>query len=232
MYARQVEGQPLTFEASGALYKDALVMYDRQTQTLWTQADGAALRGPLVGQKLKPIPAVQTTWGEWKRQHPDTLVLHKPENIRSTPYANYALDPHQFGISGRQQPDPRLPGKALVVGLRQGDDALAVPLLRLEKKLIWETELAGEPILIAYDRAKNTARVFRRRFQGQVLRFSVAKRQKGLILKDRHSGNRWEATSGKAIAGPQAGATLEALPHVVSFWWAWVAYSPRTRVEP
>ncbi len=233
MYARDIGGQPLTLEASGALYKDALVMLDRETQTLWTQIDGSGMRGPLAGRKLKPLPAVQTTWGEWKRQHPDTLVLRKPEKIRASPYANYALDPHALGISGRQQPDARLPGKALVVGLRAGDDALAVPLERLRRKPLVETTLAGEPILIVYDSQRNTARVFRRQQGGQTLKFSLAGRgkEKQLLLKDRE-GNRWEAASGKAIEGPQAGARLEPVPYLVSYWYAWIAYSPRTRLEP
>lgn len=233
MYARELGGQPLTLEASGALYKDALVMYDRETQTLWTQIDGSGMRGPLAGRKLKPIPAVQTTWGEWKRQHPETLVLRKPEKILNSPYANYALDPHTFGISGRQQPDARLPGKALVVGLREGEDALAIPLEKLRKKPLLETTLAGEPILVVYDPVRNTARVFRSQVGGQVLKFSLAGRgkEKQLLLKDRE-GNRWEAASGKAIEGPQAGAALEPVPYLVSYWWAWVAYSPRTRLGP
>ena len=233
MYARELGGQLLTLEASGALYKDALVMYDRETQTLWTQIDGSAMRGALAGRTLKPIPAVQTTWGEWKRQHPETLVLRKPEKILNSPYANYALDPHALGISGRQQPDARLPGKALVVGLREGEDALAIPLEKLRKKPLLETTLAGEPILIVYDYQRNTARVFRRQLGSAVLKFSLAGRgkEKQLLLKDRE-GNRWEAASGKAISGPQEGATLEAVPYLVSYWWAWVAYSPRTRLEP
>lgn len=232
MYARQVDGTALTLEASGKLYKDALVMYDRQTQTLWTQLDGSAMRGPLVGKKLQPIPSVQTTWKEWKRLHPETLVLRKPSKIRNSPYADYSVDPHAFGISGHQRPDKRLPGKALVVGLREGTDALAVPLQRLKKKRLLETQLGGEPILVVYDERRKTARVFRRRRGEQVLNFQVAERKPQLILRDGQSGNRWEAVTGKAVSGPAAGAVLEPLPHMVSYWWAWVAYSPQTRVEP
>lgn len=232
MYARQVDGSALTLEASGKLYKDALVMYDRETQTLWTQIDGSAMRGALAGKKLQPIPSLQTTWEEWKRQHPDTLVLRKPATIRRSPYANYSIDPHAFGISGHQDPDKRLPGKALVVGLRQGADALAVPLERLAKKRLLETQLGDEPILVVYDERHKTARVFRRRWGGQVLRFKVAKRKPELILRDRQSGNRWDALTGKAVSGPDADARLEPVPYMVSYWWAWVAYSPQTRLEP
>lgn len=235
MYAREIEGKPLTLEASGALYKDALVMYDRETQSLWTQVDGSAMRGPLAGKKLKPIPSVETSWGEWKRQHPDTLVLAKPPNLRGTPYTRYFNDPNAFGISGRQQPDPRLPGKVLVVGVRQGTEALAVSLTALEKKLFVETALGREPLLVVYDAQRKTARVFRRRLGGQVLKLEVAARpirarQPGLLLEDRQ-GNRWDALTGKAVSGPQAGAALEPVPYMVSYWWAWSAYSPRTCLE-
>lgn len=232
MYARTVEGKPLTLEASGALYKDALVLSDRETRTLWTQVDGSGMRGPLADKKLPPLPSTQTTWGEWKRQHPDTLVLRKPQDIRRSPYANYFADPHQFGVSGRQDPDKRLPGKALVVGLRQGRDALAVPIEKLAEKRLFETQLGGEPILVVYDERRKTARVYRRQVAGQVLSFKVADRKPDLILRDRQGGTRWDALNGKALDGPLTGSSLEPLPHLVSFWWSWVAYSPQTRLEP
>ena len=48
------------------LYRDALVMYDRETLSLWSQIGGRAIRGPLRGQTLQPLPSVHATWKEWK----------------------------------------------------------------------------------------------------------------------------------------------------------------------
>ena len=39
------------------------------------QTSGECLVGPLTGKKLAWIPTEMTTWGEWKRSHPQTTVL-------------------------------------------------------------------------------------------------------------------------------------------------------------
>ncbi|MBI4521491.1 MAG: DUF3179 domain-containing protein [Gemmatimonadetes bacterium] len=70
MYARQVGGQTLTFGVSGMLYRDALVMYDRQTGTLWSQVDGRGIQGALAGARLEPLPSIHATWKEWRATYP------------------------------------------------------------------------------------------------------------------------------------------------------------------
>jgi len=42
VYARTVGSRTLTFGVSGMLYRDALVMYDRETESLWSQVHGLA----------------------------------------------------------------------------------------------------------------------------------------------------------------------------------------------
>ena len=232
MYTRAVNGEELTFGVSGKLYKDALVMFDRQTNSLWTQVDGSVLRGAMKGAQLQPVPVVQTTWRAWKRMHPDTLVLKKERPIKGSPYADYFTDPSQFGISGNQKPDQRLPGKELVVTLRAGDDALAVPLTALRKKPLLETKLNGTPLAVVFNRGSNTARVFDRRLNGQTLEFVTVGRGKKVTLRDRQTGTRWSGLTGKAEQGELAGQQLRPVPHMVNFWWAWVAYNPHTRLEP
>ena len=70
MYARQLDDQTLSFGVSGMLLRDSLVMYDRQTQSLWTQVDGLGIRGPLKDATLSIVPAIHTTWKAWKRLYP------------------------------------------------------------------------------------------------------------------------------------------------------------------
>ena len=62
MYAREFEGRTLTFGVSGALLRDSMVMYDRQTGSYWTQVDGLAIGGALKGRALQAVPSVHTTW--------------------------------------------------------------------------------------------------------------------------------------------------------------------------
>jgi hypothetical protein len=69
-----VNGKPLQFDFYG-IYNGVVTMYDRQTKSVWFQVGGRAVKGPLTGTELKCGPLLDTTWGEWKRLHPDTLVM-------------------------------------------------------------------------------------------------------------------------------------------------------------
>jgi len=62
---------------SGFLYRSNKLMYDRATQSLWSTMEGVPVVGPLAGQgiELRTRSVVTTTWGEWRRRHPDTQVL-------------------------------------------------------------------------------------------------------------------------------------------------------------
>ena len=50
-----------------------MVMYDRETDSFWSQFLGEAIDGPKKGAKLEFILAQMVTWGSWKEEHPDTL---------------------------------------------------------------------------------------------------------------------------------------------------------------
>ncbi len=125
VHARSVNGTDLTFIVSGMLWRNSLVMQDEETGTLWSQVSGKAMRGPLAGKQLKMLAAVQTTWAEWKRAHPGTLVLEKERAFASSAYEKYATDPRKFGILRTREIGKRLPGKALVYGVVVGGEAIA-----------------------------------------------------------------------------------------------------------
>ena len=96
MYSREVEGEVLEFGVSGKLVMNVLVMYDRQTESLWSQLLGRAIRGPMEGTELTFLPAWQTTWQDWKERHPQTLALVKGYSGRYDPYDSY----YASGASG------------------------------------------------------------------------------------------------------------------------------------
>ena len=120
MYARHVGDRVLTFGVSGLLFRDGLVMYDRQTDTLWTQVDGKAIKGSLAGRTLQIVPSMHATWKEWKQLYPESLALKKRGVPRSA-YDSYNRDPDRLGIRGRRLRDKRLPAKARIVGVRTDD---------------------------------------------------------------------------------------------------------------
>ena len=65
-YERKINGEEVEFGTSGKLYSSNLVMYDRKTDTYWSQIDGVAIVGELTGMELKEISLDTVTWGESK----------------------------------------------------------------------------------------------------------------------------------------------------------------------
>ena len=103
VFDREVDGRELTFGVSGRLLMNSLVMYDRETNSLWSQFAGEAIFGPMDGTKLEIVASQLTPWGDWRRQYPDTLVLDNQDNpIREDSYFGYYLD-GTAGQLGRDQ---------------------------------------------------------------------------------------------------------------------------------
>ena len=135
MYSRELEGKTYTFGVSGKLWRDALLMYDHQTRSLWSHITGEAIQGKLKGKKLTPLVSMpQIAWKAWKENYPDTKVLSV--NFRGRMVESLSHDSYQryhksqdTGVSGTEYTDKRLPNKQLVIGVqvqrKYGDDGLA-----------------------------------------------------------------------------------------------------------
>jgi hypothetical protein len=91
VYDPVIEGKRFTFGVSGKLYKAALVMYDRQTESLWSQLMGEAIAGPMTGTKLNILPSLHTTWDYWRARHPGTVVLSPETGFRR----EYGVNPYR-----------------------------------------------------------------------------------------------------------------------------------------
>jgi len=114
-----VNGERLDFGVSGLLYNSDVLLYDRKTESLWSQLLNQAISGPLKGEKLQMLPLKHTTWGEWQKQHSDTKVLSRDTgygvDYSRDPYQGYASQPGlYFPVAKR---DMRYPPKARVVGI-------------------------------------------------------------------------------------------------------------------
>lgn len=128
VYSREVEGRTLDFVHPGILWRDALVLEDRQTGSLWAQGLGEAIHGPMTGTRLERYPSEITSWESWSSRHPDTLVLPAEKSRRKLKMRLYERSDSLLGILGSENPDERLPGKTLVAGLEVGEQRVAVIL--------------------------------------------------------------------------------------------------------
>jgi hypothetical protein len=61
-FSSEVGGRLLTFGVSGLLYNSDVLLFDRQTESLWSQLRKQAVTGPLKGQELEMLPVAHTAW--------------------------------------------------------------------------------------------------------------------------------------------------------------------------
>lgn len=229
MYARTVKGKELDFGVSGSLWRDALVMYDRETESFWTQISGRAIMGPMKGNTLEHVPSIQTTWGEWRRSHPETLVLKQPETVDND-YQKYDDDQERLGIFGTENPDQRLDGKSLVLGIRSGPHQVAYPLQTLEKRPILNHQVGPTPVLVLLDASEDGGRAFSRLVGGQELTFRAGEGDRSEQIRDRETGSAWNPTTGEAVAGKLQGTRLDPVISLRAYWFAWRGFFPETGI--
>ncbi len=231
MYDREIDGQEHTFGVSGKLIMNVLVMYDRQTDSLWSQLLGKAVDGPLSGTELEYVESLQTTWAEWKELHPGSLALRKDFRGSGDRYAGYYAD-GSAGVLGETLKDDRLYTKEFVVGVALGDAAKAYPFSRLNEQPVVNDELDGQPLLVVFEPRSATGAVFRRDVDGRVLHLSLetAGGLDGTRLVDEETGTLWSAFTGEALQGPLAGTELERVKSTSSFWFGWKDFYPETEL--
>lgn len=152
MYSRNVSARELTFGVSGMLYKANVLMYDRQTDSLWSQVRREAVAGPLTGAELEILPSTLTTWNKWRKKHPNTEVL----SIETGFNRDYSQDPYsdyyesQKGFFSFFTPEPGEKEKALVAGVILDGRAKAYPVKILRQQKIITDSLAGQQLTLSY----------------------------------------------------------------------------------
>lgn len=148
---------------TGKLYNSTVVLYDRQTQSLWSQVTRQAIAGPSTGRKLEMIPSLTTTWRHWKTLHPETRVLSSNTGFRrdynQNPYdAYYTSDELLFPVPKNVK--SKLRNKERVIGLETNGVSKAYAFSRLKKKpALIEDELGEEIVQIHYHPKTETASV-------------------------------------------------------------------------
>lgn len=155
--------EPHQMAVSGLLYNNNPLFFDRRTESLWSQLTGEAVSGPAAGARLEQLPLQRTTWADWRRQHPETLLLSKEtgfaRNYDDNAYAYYvSTDRLMFPVN---HTDDRLPVKTLILGIEVDGAFKAYPyaLLANEGEMITEDNFNGQAIRIEYRPEAQTAYV-------------------------------------------------------------------------
>ena len=224
VYARNLGGKTFTFQVSGRLWRNSLVMQDRESDTWWSQVTGRAIHGKNRGAQLVKLESVQTTWGEWFAAHPDTTVLAKTEQVTSSHYQQYFDNPERMGLFRAQWLTEKMPGKTLVYGAAVGPHAVAVTEEALDRGIA-TTDLGPTPVVVARG-SDGGVRAFVARSDDEDLTLTVDADGK---INDQ-DGSTWDLDTGSATAGPRKGAELETVAVTAVFWFAWSGFYPNTEV--
>jgi hypothetical protein len=220
---------------SGKLHANSLIMYDHQTESLWSHLVGAAVTGAMKGEKLRPMQSMFTRWETWRGLYPNSKVLSSGKkplfgSLRD-PYESYYLS-GETGIIPPRLLDKRIYPKEFILGLVLNNKAKAYPFSILSRQPVVNDIFDAAPLLIVFDEETTTGMIFNRKLEGKILTFkkNSMSTKKGFFLVDDASRSVWEALAGTAIEGPFKGKKLEALPTTPSFWFGWVDHYPKTEL--
>lgn len=202
MYARKVNGRTLTLGVSGKLWEGSLIMIDSESESSWSHMLGEAMRGPLQGEKLTPIPSVMTSWKTWKSEHPATTVCVMPRTSSVYVLADMDRD------------------RGHVIGLSQDGRSRTWDISLLHDHPVVNDMFGKLPVLVVFHQPSYTTVIYDRTVAGKTLTFEGTPGE----LDDRDTGSRWNFLTGVAESGPLKGTKLTQLHGIISDAAAWEIY--------
>ncbi len=155
-YERTLDGEAVEFGVSGKLYNSNLIMYDRKTDSYWTQIDGLAIVGEMAGTRLNPISVDTVVWRDWKAAHPDSEVLSQDTGFDRPygrdPYGNYYEDSFLF-FPVENEDDSGVHPKTVIFGIEIDGTFKAYRESDLIEEEVIEDTVNGVPIKVERDEA-------------------------------------------------------------------------------
>jgi len=216
------------FGSSGFLFRSNKMMYDQQTKSLWQHMQGEPVVGPLAdsGIRLAPRPVVTTTWRDWLRQHPRTVVLdidtgHTRDYTPGRPYGTYYASPEtMFPVFPRSA---RLATKDFVFVLRLDPAHKVYPLKIFDREPVINDTVATTPVVVVGRSASRTVRAYER----GGLHFRAGAGPDELV--ETGTGERWHLEE-EALVAIRPGRRLRRLAGHNAYWFGWFAFHPDTPV--
>ena len=232
MFRAEAKGQPLVLDNAGVVEGNE-VFKDRGTGSRWQQSSLKAISGPLRGTRLQLYPFLLTSWQEWRRLHPDTMVL-KP----LPGYAERVVEKNKMireGLSGEGAApndvtyhDDRLKPKTMVLGIDLEGASKAYPLEVLRRVRVVNDALGAKPLLVVHQPSSDTTTAFVARVGGKTLTFGAANAEASALV-DRETGSHWDAY-GACVSGRLKGSVLEAIVLEPEYWFAWSEFHRETGI--
>lgn len=233
-----LNGQLHNFGVSGLLFDNNLIMFDRTTDSLWSQMRLDSICGDFSGTRLPLLPVVQSTWAAWKAVNPTTTAVSFDtgfsRDYNRYPYGDYDRVDNTQLLFPQTTIDPRLPMKENVLGITHGGLSRAYSMTRMgtvaPRRAINDV-VNGLSVLVVFDGPSALAIPFdRTREDEEVLTFLLVEGAGfPFSLRDQETGSQWNL-NGVAVSGPLEGERLRKIPAFTAFWFAWAAFNPGTEI--
>ena len=186
-FAREFDKKTITLAVSGLLYRSDVLLYDKETNSLWSQLGMKCVAGPQAGTEMLPLVCPLSTFAVWKMKFPTGQVLsfdtgHK-RPYSKTAYQKYKESDQMHKKYGLKNVRTDLPVKTWVFGINTGKSTLCISEEQLMKNKTHTTVL-----------------------DGKTLTFSTVDGTTKAVFDNKD------------------------IPAVRSYWFAWQAFNPETKV--
>jgi hypothetical protein len=216
-----------TFGVSGLLYNSNLMLYDRETQTIWSQLLETGVNGPRIRDQPESKRMFETTFETLQAMFPNAMVMTRDTgHIRGYddyPYGSYKTDTRLLFRVGRQ--DNRLHPKQRVIGIHEGNDTSKTYQLGAfgSTTQVINDQFEGHSIVVVGNSSQSFAAIYSRELpDGTILNFTAITDDLPNVMQD-DEGNVWDIF-GRAVSGPRVGVHLAPTRSFVAMWFAWVSH--------
>ncbi len=226
---------PSTFGVSGELLNANTVLYDRTTNSRWSQLLAACMDGPLRGKRLERLPVLWAVWSGVKLRYPKAEVLSRStgysKNYGKDPYGSY-LEPGSYYndvriLNAISRLDSRLPPKKRILGVEIDSLYGAFEFDLARKNVVLNQTLGLTPLVAFYDRELQSVRVFDRRLPGTTKPLKFLWFENKYV--DEENRSEWNF-DGECTYGPLRGKKLTPVLALNAMWFAWAAFHPDTLI--
>jgi len=161
-YSANINGRNTTFGVSGLLYNSDVLLYDRETESLWSQLLSKAISGKQKGTVLEMLALTHTSWRDWQQKYPQTLVLSQKTGFNRdysrSPYGSYDKSKALYFPVNRL--NTQYHPKEYVIGLKIGDQTKVYPFAELAKiHSPYRDSFAGKKISVLFDAKNRTGKI-------------------------------------------------------------------------
>lgn len=243
VFDRRLNGAAREFGFAGMMRNSNLVMFDRESDSLWQQLTGESIAGVMTGAALPMLKSQVAPFDVFSRSYPNGKVLSQDTGFTR----KYGQNPYAHYLSDGKLRFPVKLGTAMPVGameemiaVRTGKAIRGYPDSVLSGHHVFEDKAGDQKFVILSDNTMLSARdsleitqsgkeiaagVFSPALDGKNLSF----RYRGGAFTDKQTGSEWNLL-GTCVKGPLAGKHLKPMAHMQALAFAWLAFHPETEV--